>query len=347
MPFPNLHGAHFAFPLFMPEGPEVRRYALQLQNALENQEIIALTARNKAAKAWLLDNSSRVMGRKIEKIRSHGKHLFGAIEGEIGFHSHLMMWGRWWIHGADESIEIDRRERARIVTPNALAILTSAPVFEIFEGEPYQQIDNLATLGPDILPYDGRFDAREFIARLKVNENGNREIGAVLLDQRIAAGIGNYLRADILFFCRINPYARVNELSESELARLCEEIPIVARRALSEAGVSIPSEMRERLLKDETLSYGGRIVEWAARHATFRRTNLPCLVCGDSIKQKQQVVYPSRDGDDENEPEDEKARTIFFCPTCQNVDLKTLVTPKKSRKKAVPKVAKAPLEEPS
>ncbi len=330
----------------MPEGPEVRRYALQLQNALDGHEIIALTARNKAAKAWLLEHPARLVGRKIERIRSHGKHLFGEIEGEIGFHCHLMMWGRWWIHGADENPEIDKRERARIVTSNAIAILTSAPVFNIFEGKPYQQIENLRTLGPDILPYDGPFDAGEFVARLKSRENLEKEIGAVLLDQRVAAGIGNYLRADALFFAQINPYARVEQLSEAQIARLCEHIPLIARRALAEAGVSIPPEMRERLLGDETLSYGGRIVEWAARHAVFRRTNLPCLVCGGAIKQKQQVVYPSRDGDAENEPENEKARTIFFCPNCQNVDLETLVTPKKTRKKAVAKVA-TPVEEPS
>lgn len=316
----------------MPEGPEVRRYALQLQDALENQELRAFTARNKGAKAWLLENSPRVVGRKIEKIRSHGKHLYGIIEGEIGFHSHLMMWGSWRVYDGSESVAIDRRERARLVTPGALAILSSAPVFEIFEGDPYAQIDNLATLGPDILPYEGEFDAPEFRRRLLLPENLTREIGAVLLDQRVLAGIGNYLRADALFLCAINPYKTVASLDENEIARLCAQIPLMARRALAEAGVSIPPEMRERLLNDAELSYNGRIVEWAARHAVFRRTNLPCLQCGQPIKQKQQVVWRTPDGDDENEPENEKARTIYFCPNCQNVDLEKLVTPRKTRK---------------
>lgn len=216
-----------------------------------------------------------------------------------------------------------------------MAILTSAPVFEIFEGDPYAQIDNLATLGPDILPYEGDFDAPEFVRRLRLPENLGREIGAVLLDQRVLAGVGNYLRADALFLSQINPYQRVEALLDEEIARLCEQIPLMARRALAEAGVSIPPEMRERLLKDETLSYNGRIVEWAARHATFRRTNLPCLVCGTPIKQKQQVVWSTPDGDPENEPENEKARTIYFCPQCQNVDVDALKTPKVRRKKKV------------
>lgn len=75
----------------MPEGPEVRRYAVQLASALENQPITHLSARTRAAKAFLSEHPNSFPGRKIERIRSHGKHLFGVVEGEIGFHSHLMM----------------------------------------------------------------------------------------------------------------------------------------------------------------------------------------------------------------------------------------------------------------
>lgn len=305
----------------MPEGPEVRRYALQLQNALESHEILHFSARNKAAKAWLLAHPGALVGRKILKIRSHGKHLYGVFEGEIGFHSHLMMWGRWFVHevegSAHDSLEVDRRERARIVVPQAVAILFSAPVFEIFEGDPYEQIENLRTLGPDVLPYDGQFNGEEFVRRLTNDENLEREIGAVLLDQRVCAGIGNYFRADLLFLCEISPFKTVRELSGEEIARLVEEIPLLARRSLAEAGVSVPPEMRERLLREPELSYNGRIVEWGARHAVFRRTNLPCLRCGNGIKQRKQVVYRTPDGDADNEPENEKLRVIYFCPGCQ------------------------------
>ncbi len=317
----------------MPEGPEVRRYAVQLANALENQPVTHLSARTRDAKAFLSEHPDLFPGRIIERIRSHGKHLFGVFEGEIGFHSHLMMWGRWSVYGGGETIEIDRRERARIETPAAIAILLSAPVFEIFQGEPYQKIENLRTLGPDILPYDGPFDAALWRKRLLSEENLEREIGAVLLDQRISAGIGNYLRADILFFCRIDPYKRVGELSSAELAALSEEIPRVARRAFEGEGVSVPPALRERLLSDTSLSYGAQIREYGARHAVFRRTNLPCLVCETPVKQKKQVVYRTPDGDDENEPGDERARIIYFCPNCQNVDMARFERVKKPRSK--------------
>jgi formamidopyrimidine-DNA glycosylase len=317
----------------MPEGPEVRRYATQLAAALENQPILSVSARTKGAKAFLLEQGDALEGRRVETIRSHGKHLYGVFEGGTGFHSHLMMWGRWILHPGTELVEVDRRERARITTASAIALLWSAPIFEMFQGDPYEQIENLATLGPDVLPYDGPFDAAQWKARLQLPENEEREIGAVLLDQRVNAGIGNYLRADMLFFCSIDPWKKIAELTGEEIECLAADMPRVAARAYAEKGVSVTAEMRERLLNDPALSYGNEIREYGARHAVFRRTNLPCLVCGGPIKQKQQVVYRTLDGDLENEPENEKARTIYFCPQCQGVDMERFMKPKTKRVK--------------
>lgn len=323
----------------MPEGPEVRRYAVQLAAALEGQEIIALTARTREAKQWLLEHHERVVGRKVLRIRSHGKHLYGCIEGGFGFHAHLMMWGRWLVREGNEDIPADRRERARIATPAATALLYSAPVFDLFSGDPYDAIPYLDTLGPDILPYDGVFDAEEFRRRLLRGENLEHEIGAVLLDQRVAAGIGNYLRAEMLFFCRLDPWKRVGELTEAEWACLAEQTPLVARRALLESGATVPEAMRQRLRDEPELSYAGRgnygVPGYGTRHAVFRRTNLPCLVCGSTIRQTRQRTYHSADGDEENEPGEERSRIIYFCPVCQGVG-EERYGKKRAKKKTVP-----------
>lgn len=316
----------------MPEGPEVRRYATQLANALENQPLTAISARTKGARHYLQEQGGILLGRRVECIRSHGKHLYGLFEGGVGFHSHLMMWGRWALHPGDELVEVDRRERARIATPNAIAILMSAPIFEMFEGDPYEQIENLATLGPDVLPYDGEFDNAEWLVRLMAPENLDREIGAVLLDQRVLAGLGNYLRAEILFFCGIDPWKKVSELSDDDVACLSLHIPLISARAFAGRGVTVTPEMYERLQTNPALSYGQSIREYGTHHAVFRRTNLECLVCGGTVRQKQQVVYRTPDGDAENEPENEKARIIYFCPDCQGVDMARFEKPKRSRK---------------
>src|SRR6185436_8168491 len=192
----------------MPEGPEVRKYADALDAALSGRTIVSLEARTKDARKWLQDNEPRIRGRRVERVVSHGKHLLGYIEGDFFFHSHLMMWGRWQTFGPrkrkSKPIELpekDRRERARIVVEGAAAILLSAPIFNAGEGDPYDKIEILATLGPDALPYRGPFKRAEFLRRLAEHES--ETIGAALLNQRIVAGLGNYLRAEVLFACKL------------------------------------------------------------------------------------------------------------------------------------------------
>jgi endonuclease VIII len=78
----------------MPEGPEVRKYADALQQVLSGRILTSLEARTRDARAWLKDHETRILGRRVERVLSHGKHLVGYIEGDFFFHSHLMMWGR-------------------------------------------------------------------------------------------------------------------------------------------------------------------------------------------------------------------------------------------------------------
>lgn len=300
----------------MPEGPEVRRYADLLADNLEQQTLVSLWTRLKIAKTWLAENESAIVGQKIERVRSHGKHLLGFLSGGFYFHSHLMMWGRWQVF-TSPPIEIDRRERTRIIAPNAVAILYSAPTFALGRGNPYEQIEILNQLGTDILPYPDapEFDAQDFFKRLFASENLETSIGAALLNQRILAGVGNYLRAEILFDCRINPWTAVGELSDENIACLSKTIPGLAIAAYKTGGFTVTDENKQRLLTEDGLAYRTGS-EWGARHHVFRRTNLPCLTCGAKIKQKRQVTRIA-----EVEDEDDKTRIIYFCPNCQNVKL--------------------------
>ncbi|HSS21320.1 MAG TPA: DNA-formamidopyrimidine glycosylase family protein [Pyrinomonadaceae bacterium] len=303
----------------MPEGPEVRKYADALDAVLSGHTITELRARTRVAKAWLAQNEGRLRGRRIEKVVSHGKHLIGYIEGAYYFHSHLMMWGRWQTFVGDVPTIIDRRERARILVEGGAALLMSAPIFDVGQGDPYEQIENLSSLGPDVIPYPrkpgGRrvFDKAEFLRRLTAKDYRDVTIGAALLNQRIAAGLGNYLRAEVLFACRINPWKKVRELSARELTCLTRTIPQLSLRAyLSSATAS--DEYRERMRNAPSLVYQpGR--EMGTRHLVFRRTNLPCLRCGEPIKQLRQATFKF----EANDEEEERTRIVYFCPKCQRV----------------------------
>jgi formamidopyrimidine-DNA glycosylase len=203
--------------------------------------------------------------------------------------------------------------------PQCVAILLSAPVFEVGHGDPLIQNEYLATLGPDALPYpdEGTFDESEFRERLGLPQHAERTIGAALLDQTIVAGLGNYLRAEILFKCRIDPWKCVHDLSAAEMDKLCRAVPQITRRAYRDGGATTSPAARDKMRRDDSLVRRPN-VEWHTRHYVFRRTNLPCVDCGDTIRQKRQFTRLLEDG--------EKTRIIYFCPTCQNttVELKPL-----------------------
>jgi len=233
----------------------------------------------------------------------------------------LMMWGRWQTFVAANTRgrrtktvnlpEKDRRERARIVVAGGAAILLSAPIFSVGEGDPYEAIEILATLGPDALPYGGRFSTREFQRRLFLPQHQQETIGAALLNQQIVAGLGNYLRAEILFACKLNPWLTVADLTKRNVACLTRNIPQLAGDAYKR-GATAPQLDRERMASDAALVYQpGR--EYGTRHLVFRRTNLPCLRCGEKVRQLRQKTIRR---DDEAE---ERTRIVYFCAHCQSV----------------------------
>lgn len=303
----------------MPEGPEVQRAADTLHEALAGREIRAFGARTKAARAWLAEHEGAFLGKRVERVWAHGKHLVGTVEDDLYFHSHFLMWGRWHVVAPDDEAVAtrDRRERARIVTDDAAALLYSAPKFTVGRGDPYDGIPALPLLGPDVLPDAGEpFDADEFVRRLALQPE--RPVGAALLDQTVAAGIGNYLRAEILFVCRLDPWTPCGELDREALACLAETTPALCRKAYLERGRTVPDEAQEAMRTDRDLRYSPHAHDWNTRHFVFRRTNLPCLRCDDTVRQKHQL---SHEWTDEATGETvEKKRIVYFCPTCQGVD---------------------------
>ena len=313
----------------MPEGPEVRKYADALDAVLTGRVITSVEARTREARAWLKVNGPRLQGRRVSRVLSHGKHLLGLIDNGFFFHSHLMMWGRWQTFAPEPPDEKDRRERARIVVEGGAALLFSAPIFNVGEGDPYLLIENLSSLGPDVLPYGNSrdFDEVEFQRRLLLDEHRQITVGAALLNQRILAGLGNYLRAEVLFSCRLNPWRKVGSLTKRNLQCLSKSVPALARRAYEHSATASDAE-RERMRADPSLVYQpGR--EYGTRHLVFRRTNLPCLHCGESIKQLRQKTYmveTPANGDakqtvsDEGVAAEERTRIVYYCASCQKVD---------------------------
>ena len=105
-----------------------------------------------------------------------------------------------------------------------------------------------------------------------------------MLDQRCFAGLGNYLRSEILHAAGIHPDDRPCDLDDESLGRWATAIKEITQRAYLEKGVTVPTEVA---LSSKARGEPRRM--W--RHAVFCRNDRPCLTCGDLVlRNDTQVV---------------------------------------------------------
>jgi ATP-dependent Lhr-like helicase len=129
--------------------------------------------------------------------------------------------------------------------------------------------------------------------------HGELEVGVALLAQSVIAGLGNVFKSETCFACGINPFRRMNTLS-------IEELNCLVNRA------------RTFLLANVTETSGDQIVTHTEMRRTTGRSNVeerlwvygrrgkPCRRCGTAIESRKQGL---------------DARTTFWCPQCQPMEL--------------------------
>ena len=76
----------------------------------------------------------------------------------------------------------------------------------------------LSTLGVYIVDKDTTF--KVFKEQIEKDKNLNKEIGNVIVNQKVVSGIGNYLRSDILWMSKISPFRKVKDISDVELKKI-------------------------------------------------------------------------------------------------------------------------------
>src|SRR5436190_10532421 len=229
----------------MSEGPEIHRQARKLTEEFVGSRIVKVESRLKKAKAWLEEHPGMVEGQEICRVVAAGKNLIWLLDNQIYFHMHLLMFGKIKTYSLRHKVEWTRTTRAIIVSTTRQAELVNVQVFNIGIGDPFQQIQSLREIGPDMCAVP--FNRDLFVERLLLPHNLDQEIGPVLLDQTVAAGLGNYLKSDILFECRINPWKPVRQLDAQELRCLADTIPAVGQRAMRNSGQTVTDEVMERI----------------------------------------------------------------------------------------------------
>ena len=95
----------------------------------------------------------------------------------------------------------------------------------------------LSSIGPDML-----FNPptpKEFLSILR--KKNNKNICDVLMNQNVISGVGNYIKAESLWYSRINPYAQVKNLTDVNLVTLRLAIIYVINKSYQEQGATIKS----------------------------------------------------------------------------------------------------------
>jgi len=257
----------------MPEGDTIHRAAAMLRVAIEGAAVTGFDAPRARRAA-----PSPEPGETVERVEARGKHLLIRFAGGTTLHTHMRMTGVWRAFPADRSWRAGGRVVAVVRTQRAVAVCFAAPIVELLDDRSLRRHPVLRALGPDLCLPDPDIDE---IVRRSEGLDDDTEIGVALLDQRVAAGIGNVYKSEVAFACRVDPFTPLSSLDREQRADLWRTAGELLRRNLG------PAPRR-------TTPHG---------LAVYDRAGRPCRICGTAIAVRRQ-------GED--------GRSTWWCPTCQS-----------------------------
>ncbi|HEX4452792.1 MAG TPA: DNA-formamidopyrimidine glycosylase family protein [Kofleriaceae bacterium] len=230
----------------MPEGDTIRGVANRLA-PLVGQTIERATTRGLVR---------AIAGRTVTAVDAHGKHLYIDLDDRTQIHVHQGMNGRFRARDRREGDALLARmspgkASLAIVTATHVFLWITCPTVEIVPRRAPNRGMHEQRLGPDVLA--GGFDP--MVAATRAAEHPARTIGEVLLDQRVAAGIGNIWKTESCFACRIDPRTFVRDIPSHVMVQIYEAA-------------------RERMAAS---------VEGARDFAAYSRTGKPCPRCATPI----------------------------------------------------------------
>jgi len=272
----------------VPELPEVETIVRDLRPHLIGRTIAAARAgRKKLRKPWRAAWTAALPGRTVRTIRRRGKWIVLELDGEQCLVVHLGMTGQFTVVDAGEPLEshthlvfdLDdggRQLRFRDVRRFGSATLFDTPArLDAFFSD--------AGLGPE--PFD--LDAGYWKKCLAATA---RNLKAVLLDQRIVAGVGNIYADESLFEARLYPARRGRDLDKKEANGLRRAVAAVLNRAIYRRGSSIR----------DYIGGSGLRGEYQKEFRVYGRTGQPCLRCRTAIARTRLA-----------------GRSTHYCPQCQ------------------------------
>lgn len=269
----------------MPEGPEIRRAADRLAEAVVGELLVSAWFAFPALKRF----ERGLRGRRILSISPHGKALLTRFDHGWTLYSHNQLYGVWQVAAAGERPDTTRSLRVALETAERAILLYSASDVAMWRAADLARHPFLGKLGPDVL--DPALEAAAVSRRLRDPRFATRRLDGLLLDQAFLAGMGNYLRAEVLFEAKLSPRLRPSDLDAAQRRRLARALLEVPRRSYRTRGIQPARGMRGDYLTDTPDRF---------RFQVFDREGLPCPRCGTPIVRETLA-----------------GRRMYACPACQ------------------------------
>ncbi len=269
----------------MPEGPEIRRLTDYMRPYLEGHTVRAASTGVAAQRAKV----EGLVGQRITQVTSRGKAIVFELDGDQSIFTHTMLYGRWYVVPRGEGPPGARKVALTLETDTHTAMLCSANRVEVMQRAELKRHKFLSELGPDVLDPDT--NERTILELLQRHER--TALGKLLMDQSVMAGLGNYLRSEILFLAGLRPEHTSAKLSTSQREKLAALILEVPRRSYTAQGATTSDAHIERIMaqgKDRR----------AARRYVYDHAGEPCPQCGTTIEETTH-----------------EGRRLFLCPRCQ------------------------------
>jgi endonuclease VIII len=305
----------------MPEGDTIYRAARALQRALAGRVVTGFETG--LAKLARVDDDAPLVGRVVEKVESRGKWCLIYFSGDLILVTHMLMSGSWHLYRVGEKWRMGR-SRMRVVIrvgdvagddPMSVAkdgrltwgtrgggdeagweaVGFNVPVAEFHTARSLARSGQVPKLGPDILADE--FSVEGGVERLVAYaaEHPEAEVGVVLLNQRVLAGLGNVYKSEVAFAAGVNPFRAMGTVTRKEMEKMVEfALRYMKANVVDGKGEGIVTYSGNRRTTGAA-NEGERL--WV-----YRREGLECRRCGAAVMMRKQGV---------------QVRSTYWCPGCQ------------------------------
>lgn len=254
----------------MPEGPEMYRMAQKIRAAVAAQPLTEVWF----AREDLRQHAAVLLTQQLRDVNTVGKALLLTFSNGICVYTHNQLYGRWLFSRPDRRPDTRRQLRLALSTAKRSALLYSASAIELMHLDELAQHPFIRRAGLDILSTEA--DVAQIAAWLREPQFARRRLGHLLLDQGFLAGVGNYLRSEILFAAGLHHDQRLCDLHDVAIRRLADATHGLFWRSVKTGGITNDAGRVQQLRQS-----GWRRCDY--RHYVFGRDGQACFLCDGPI----------------------------------------------------------------